>query len=684
MSSVKAKSKRSRDQAASPAASTPKYAGEKEIKQKRAAPVDGSSNGEDKKKKAANKKAKVTEEDEGEEDDQGEASSLAEEVKPSASSSSSKSKAKGKVENKKVEDAGKGKAKKQKKSAKEEEEEEDDKVEDAGDGDDGDDISSLTARTLPSKGVVPTLDEANSTDLSNLATKAKKGRREEDLATILTADSVPFETLDIDEKTKMALRDMGFKTTTPIQAKSIPPLLAGKDLLGAAKTGSGKTLAFLIPAIEILSRANFKPRNGTGVIIISPTRELALQIYGVARELLKYHSHTHGIIMGGTARNKEEEKLEKGVNLIVSTPGRLLDHLQNTRGFLFKNLKCLIMDEADRCLEIGFEEEMHQILKILPKDRQTMLFSATQTRKVEDIARVSFRTAPVYVGVDDQKEVATAEGLEQGYVVCESEKRFLLLFTFLKKNLSKKIIVFLSSCNSVKYHAELLNYIDIPVLELHGKQKQQKRTATFFEFVNADKGILVCTDVAARGLDIPQVDWIIQYDPPDDPREYIHRVGRTARAGGRGRALLFLLPQELGFLRYLKAAKVPLNEYEFPTSKIVKVQSQLEALVEKNYYLHKSARDGYRSYILAYASHHQRDIFNVHTLDLQGVAKAFGFTVPPKVNLSVMTAKGDKAEARKHAPKDDDHFHRGQAGHAFSASNPYGKKGASDKRQFSH
>lgn len=147
-----------------------------------------------------------------------------------------------------------------------------------------------------------------------------------------------------------------------------------------------------------------------------------------------------------------------------------------------------------------------------------MLFSATQTTKVEDLARVSLKKAPLYINVDEQKDTATAEGLEQGYVVCPSETRFLLLFTFLKKNLKKKIIVFLSSCNSVKYHAELLNYIDIPVLDLHGRQKQQKRTNTFFEFVNAETGIMLCTDVAARGLDIPAVDWIIQFDPPDDPR----------------------------------------------------------------------------------------------------------------------------------------------------------------------
>lgn len=234
-----------------------------------------------------------------------------------------------------------------------------------------------------------------------------------------------------------------------------------------------------------------------------------------------------------------------------------------------------MIDEADRILEIGFEEEMKQILKILPTERQSMLFSATQTNKVSDLAKLSLKGDPVYINVDEQKDTSTADGLEQGFVTVDGDKRFLLLFTFLRKNQKKKVIVFFSSCNAVKYYSELLNYIDVPVMELHGRQKQQKRTTTFFDFCNAEKGILLCTDVAARGLDIPDVDWIVQFDPPDDPRDYIHRVGRTARAGGKGRSLLFLLPTETGFLKYLKEAKVPLNEYQFPTSKIANVQSQV-------------------------------------------------------------------------------------------------------------
>ena len=500
-----------------------------------------------------------------------------------------------------------------------------------------------------------------------------------------------FDELPLSDLTKTALKELSFTRMTQIQAKSIPPLLAGKDLIGAAKTGSGKTLAFLIPAIELLHKAKFSNKNGTGVIVISPTRELAMQIYGVLRDIMTSGNHrqTYGLIIGGANRKTEADRLVKGVNLLVSTPGRLLDHLMNTKGFVFRNLCALVIDEADRILEQGFEDDLRAIIKILPKEgRQTMLFSATQTKKVEDLARVSIkRDEAVYVEIASETRLATAAGLTQGYVTCPSDKRFLLLFTFLKKNVKKKkIMVFFSSCNSVKYHAELLNYIDIPVMDIHGRQKQQKRTTTFFQFCKQKVGTLLCTDVAARGLDIPEVDWIIQYDPPDDPREYIHRVGRTARgAQGTGNALLFLTPEEIGFLKYLKQSKISLNEYEFPTSKVANVQSQLQRLVEKNYYLNKAARDAYRSYLLAYASHSHRDIFNVHELDLQAVGVAFGFTVPPRVDIA-LSARGDKKQPRRNNSNSsmEPKAKRLANGHQFSASNPYGKREEKDTRQFSH
>ncbi|XP_017007653.2 probable ATP-dependent RNA helicase pitchoune [Drosophila takahashii] len=451
----------------------------------------------------------------------------------------------------------------------------------------------------------------------------------------------------VSEATLRAVKEMGFTDMTEIQAKSLTPLLKGRDLVGAAQTGSGKTLAFLIPAVELINKLRFMPRNGTGVIIISPTRELSMQTFGVLKELMAHHHHTYGLVMGGSNRQVESEKLGKGINILVATPGRLLDHLQNSPDFLYKNLQCLIIDEVDRILEIGFEEELKQIINLLPKRRQTMLFSATQTARIDALSKLALKSEPIYVGVHDNQDTATVDGLEQGYIVCPSEKRLLVLFTFLKKNRKKKVMVFFSSCMSVKYHHELFNYIDLPVTSIHGKQKQTKRTTTFFQFCNAESGILLCTDVAARGLDIPQVDWIVQYDPPDDPKEYIHRVGRTARGSGTsGHALLLMRPEELGFLRYLKAAKVPLNEFEFSWQKIADIQLQLEKLIAKNYFLNQSAKEAFKSYVRAYDSHQLKQIFNVNTLDLQAVSKSFGFLVPPVVDLKVGAAKRERPEKR--------------------------------------
>ncbi|KAI0717542.1 P-loop containing nucleoside triphosphate hydrolase protein [Cerioporus squamosus] len=380
------------------------------------------------------------------------------------------------------------------------------------------------------------------------------------------------------------------------------------------------------------------------LIILTPTRELALQIFGVAKEIMSHHTQTVGIVMGGANRRAKVEHLEKGVNLLVAVPGRLLDHLQNTKGFVFRNLCSLVIDEADRILEVGFEEEVKKIVSILPSENwQTMLFSATQTSKTQDLAQISLRPGTISIDIDKDAEASTISTLTQGYIVCPSERQFLLLFTFLKKHAKKKIIVFFSSCNSVKYHGELLNYIDIPILDLHGKQKQQKRTNTFFEFINAESGILLCTNVAAHGLDIPHINWIVQYDPPDDPRDYKSRE-----------SLLFLLESELRFFRYLQEAKVPLNEYTVASSCVYQVQTQLEKLLQGNYYLYRLALEGYRSYLHIYNSYANKKIFDINALNLQKVSKSFGFVTLPKVSIAPSPGSGQESSGKK---RKRDHLH---------------------------
>lgn len=430
-----------------------------------------------------------------------------------------------------------------------------------------------------------------------------------------------------------------FTELTGIQSRAIPAALSGKDLLAEAKTGSGKTLAFLIPIVENISRSSFKAKNGTAAICIGPTRELCQQIEGVLLKLLKYYngSITFLCCIGGQSRGQEGFKLESGQMIVIASPGRLLDHLKLTDKWQTKNLLMLAVDEADRVLDNGFEDDLREIVSLLPKRRQTFLFSATQTTRVEQLARISFYKAPVFVSLKTKEDKATVDTLEQGYVICPAEQRLLLLYHFIKKNLKKKVIVFFSSRNSVSFHCELLNYIDVPCVAFHGKQKQHQRSSTYMQFCNAPAGVLLTTDVAARGLDIPHVDWIVQFDPPDDPVKYIHRVGRTARAGRCGNALMVLLPQEQLFLKYLyQEAHISVNEYAFDLSKLDgTVSEKLEKIVMANYYLRTSARQAFEGYLLSYSSSQLKNVFNVQQLDLARVAKGFALSEAPPVKLDL-------------------------------------------------
>uniref|UniRef100_A0A2I3FQD0 ATP-dependent RNA helicase n=1 Tax=Nomascus leucogenys TaxID=61853 RepID=A0A2I3FQD0_NOMLE len=418
----------------------------------------------------------------------------------------------------------------------------------------------------------------------------------------------------VNENTLKAIKEMGFTNMTEIQHKSIRPLLeVVKPWL-----------------FSFLSCPGMEWEHATCIPTVT--------------DLLKHRN----LLMGSTSLWPHQA--------VCWTICRI------PPGLMYKNLQCLVIDQADHILDVGFAEELKQVIKLLPTRRQTMLFPATQTQKVEGLARIYLKKEALYVGADDDKANATVDGLEQGYVVCPSKKRFLLLFTFLKKNQKKKLMVFFSSCMSVKYHYELLNYIDLPDVAIHGKQKQIKCTTTFFQFCNPDSGTLLCTDVAARGLDIPEVDWIVQYDPPDDPKEYIHCVGRTARGlNGRGHALLIFL-------------------LDFSWSKISDIQSQLEKLIEENYFLHKSAQEPYKPYIQAYDSHSLKQIFNVNNLNLPQVALSFGFKVPPFVDLNINCNEGKQKKRG------------GSGGFGYQKTKKIEKskifkhisKKSSDSRQFSH
>ena len=445
--------------------------------------------------------------------------------------------------------------------------------------------------------------------------------------------NVKFSEMNLNKILLERLNLQGYETATEIQAKSIPIALKGEDIIGSAKTGSGKSLAFLIPTVQYI--LNHPKNEGIQSLVITPTRELALQLYDLAKSLMNDNGTTCVLVIGGGNRKKEAEKLSSSeARIIICTPGRLIDHMVNTKKFNYNNIKILTIDEADKILKIGFEEELTEIIKLIPKNRQTLLFSATITPKVEDLITLSVKN---YENIRIKSSDPTVSTLEQGYLIIDADKKFLFLFTFFKKNKNAKILVFFATCKEVEFYSSLLNYVDVPVLSITGEYKQQKRSTTFMEFCSLDKGILLCTDVAQRGLDIPDVDWVIQYDPPHDPEEYLHRVGRTARGANKvGKALLMIMPNEINFIRMLQLYKIKLDEFQFPEKKLAKVQEQLEKLVnKKDKYLLNLATDAYRAYIHSYHANTDKDTFDLEKLDLLKVCKSFGLISPPFVHLNI-------------------------------------------------
>ena len=445
--------------------------------------------------------------------------------------------------------------------------------------------------------------------------------------------NIKFSEMNLNKILLERLNLQGYEIATEIQAKSIPIALKGEDIIGSAKTGSGKSLAFLIPTVEYI--LNHPKNEGIQALVITPTRELALQLYDLAKILMNDNGTSCVLVIGGGNRKKEAEKLSSNeARIIICTPGRLIDHMVNTKKFDYNNIKILIIDEADKILKIGFEEELTEIIKLIPKNRQTLLFSATITPKVEDLITLSVKN---YENIRIKSSDPTVSTLEQGYLKIDADKKFLFLFTFFKKNKNSKILVFFATCKEVEFYSSLLNYVDVPVLSITGEYKQQKRSTTFMEFCSLEQGILLCTDVAQRGLDIPDVDWVIQYDPPHDPEEYLHRVGRTARGANKvGKALLMIMPNEINFIRMLQLYKIKLDEFQFPEKKLAKVQEQLEKLVnKKDKYLLNLATDAYRAYIHSYHANTDKDTFDLEKLDLLKVCKSFGLISPPFVHLNI-------------------------------------------------
>lgn len=394
-------------------------------------------------------------------------------------------------------------------------------------------------------------------------------------------EELRFDSLPLSQRTLQALQQAKLSVATQIQAAAIPHALAGRDILGAAKTGSGKTLAFTIPLVERLYIERWSLEDGLAAIIITPTRELAMQIFEVLRIVGKKHQLSAGLVTGGKKEFEEEQARIVKMNILVATPGRLLQHFEQTAAFDASQLLVLVLDEADRILDLGFKQQLDGIISYLPLGRQTMLFSATQTKSVKDLARLSLRQ-PEYLAVHDKDEHVTPVQLVQNYVVVHLPDKLDVLFSFIKSHLKCKIIVFFSTCSQVRYVHEVFRGMQpgIPLTALHGKIKQEKRTLVYSDFVRKKFACMLATDIAARGLDFPAVDWVVQLDAPEDPAMYVHRVGRTARYNANGRALLFLLPsEEEAVSEALTKAGVPIKRLTINSDKTVSVASRAAALL---------------------------------------------------------------------------------------------------------
>jgi len=356
-----------------------------------------------------------------------------------------------------------------------------------------------------------------------------------------------FDTLGLNPELLSAVRDMGFTEPTPIQQQAIPPALAGRDVMACAMTGSGKTAAFVLP---ILNRLMAGPRGKTRALILSPTRELAGQIHEHMEALSKHVPLTGAAIYGGVGMRPQEEALRRGVDVVVATPGRLLDHMQYPYTS-FAGLEVLVLDEADRMLDMGFLPDIRRILRQLPTKRQTLFFSATMP---EPILRLSKEMLNDVAAVNLARKAAPATGISQVvYPVSENLKASLLV-ELLKRGEVRNAIVFCRTKHRANRLAEVLEKHKVSSARIHGNRSQAARTEALGGFKTGRYRVLVATDIVARGIDVEMLEHVVNFDVPNQPEDYVHRVGRTGRAQATGDALTLVAPDEEQSIRAIERA----------------------------------------------------------------------------------------------------------------------------------
>ena len=387
--------------------------------------------------------------------------------------------------------------------------------------------------------------------------------------------------------------------------------------------------------MEKLYSLKWSRDDGAGAVVITPTRELAYQIFECLKLVGKEHGFSAGLIIGGKDLKFEWNRVAD-CNILICTPGRLLQHLDENPDFNLDNLQLLVLDEADRCLDLGFSAAINSIVSNLPIERQTLLFSATQTRNINDLARLSL-TNPALVSAHENASVATPERLRQSLIVTEVEHKVDILWNFIKCHRRKKIVVFVSSCKQTKYFTEVFSKLKpgMSVMGLYGTLHQLRRMQIYDNFCTKDTAVLFATDIAARGLDFPGVDWVVQLDCPEDHTTYTHRAGRTARYEAGGEALLVLTTsEETAMTRLLDANRIPVEKIEVNPAKMQQsITGKISALLAGDKALKETTQRAFVSYIKSVHHMKNKKLFDVKSINLEKFAESLGLASAPRVRF---------------------------------------------------
>jgi len=357
--------------------------------------------------------------------------------------------------------------------------------------------------------------------------------------------STLFQALGLRAELIRAVADEGYTQPTPVQAQSIPVILAGRDVLAGAQTGTGKTAGFALPLLQLLSAADAGPQRRVRALILTPTRELAAQVEGAIRTYGRHLKVTSTTVFGGVNMNPQIHALRRGVDILVATPGRLLDHLQQ-RTVNLSSVEYLVLDEADRMLDMGFIRDIRRILAALPARRQNLFFSATFSSEIRGLAD-SFLRSPVEVAV--ARKEATANLISQVIHPVDKDRKRALLAHLVNQGDWRQVLVFTRTKHGASRLAEQLDREGITADAIHGNKSQSQRTRTLAGFKDGKLRVLVATDIAARGIDIEQLPHVVNYELPNVPEDYVHRIGRTGRAGSAGQAVSLVCGEEMAFLR---------------------------------------------------------------------------------------------------------------------------------------